>query len=113
MGVVTNDERRDVAGLLRSFADKGMWGEFSDWTNDAGPTRIADLIDPDTTSYRAKTGEDTTKADREALLLLADEIERKSNDGTRDPDPMRPLATSLDLFGYARRIRDACGLAKR
>lgn len=47
--------------------------------------------------------------DRDALLRLADEIDRKSNDGTTNPDPMRPLATSLDLFGYARRIREACG----
>lgn len=50
-----------------------------------------------------------TIVDRDALLALADEIDRKSNDGTTNPDPMRPLATSLDLFGYARRIREACG----
>ena len=47
-----------------------------------------------------------------ALLALADEIERKSNDGTTNPDPMRPLATSLDLFGYARCIRDALGVER-
>lgn len=50
--------------------------------------------------------------DRDALLALADEIMAKSNDGTRDPDPMRPIASSLDLFGYARRIRKACGVAE-
>ena len=47
-----------------------------------------------------------------ALLALADEIERKSNDGTTNPDPMRPLSTSLDLFGYARCIRDALGVER-
>lgn len=47
--------------------------------------------------------------DRDALLVLADEIDRKSNDGTVNPDPMNPIASSLDLFGYARRIREAVG----
>ena len=48
--------------------------------------------------------------DRDALLALADEIDDKSNDGTVNPDPMKPIASSLDLFGYARRIRKACGV---
>lgn len=48
--------------------------------------------------------------DVKALVELADKIDRKSNDGTVNPDPMRPLATSLDLFGYARRIREALGV---
>lgn len=42
-----------------------------------------------------------TIADRDALLALADEIDRKSDDGTVNPDPMKPIASSLDLFGYA------------
>lgn len=50
-----------------------------------------------------------TIADRDALLALADEIDRKSDDGTVNPDPMKPIASSLDLFGYARRIREAVG----
>ena len=48
-----------------------------------------------------------TIVDRDALLALADEIEL--NDGTTNPDPMKPIASSLDLFGYARRIREAVG----
>lgn len=48
--------------------------------------------------------------DAKSLLELADEIDRKSNDGMVNPDPMRSLATSLDLFGYACRIREACGV---
>lgn len=47
--------------------------------------------------------------DRDALLSLADEIDRKSDDGTVNPDPTKPIASSLDLFGYARRIREAVG----
>lgn len=50
--------------------------------------------------------------DRDALLKLAEEIDRKSNDGCVNPDPMRPLATSLDLFGYAIRIREALGVVE-
>lgn len=50
--------------------------------------------------------------DVKALAGLADEIDRKSNDGMVNPDPVRPLATSLDLFGYARRIREACGVER-
>ena len=45
----------------------------------------------------------------DALLALADEIDRKSDDGTVNPDPTKPIASSLDLFGYARRIREAVG----
>ena len=87
--------------------------------------RLADLIEPDEPKVKCVAevkvdGEQLEKlvhdvaveyagVDREALLALADEIDRKSNDGTVNPDPMRPLATSLDLFGYARRIREACG----
>lgn len=43
----TNEERRAAVSLLREFADNGLWGEFSDWANSAGPTRIADLIEPE------------------------------------------------------------------
>ena len=48
--------------------------------------------------------------DRDALLALAEEIDAKSNDGMANPDPMKPIASSLDLFGYARRIREALGV---
>lgn len=51
--------------------------------------------------------------DVKALLELADEMDAKSNDGTVNPDPMKPIASSLDLFGYVRRIREACGEASR
>ena len=57
--------------------------------------RLADLVEP--------------SCDRDALLALADEMDAKSNDGTVNPDPMKPIASSLDLFGYARRIREAVG----
>ena len=73
--------------------------------------RLADLIEPNPDKI-GTCPENVLKAsgiDRDALLALADEIDRKSNDGCINPDPMRPLASSLELFGYARRIREACG----
>lgn len=45
--MVDNDERRAVATLLRAFSDNGLWSEFSDYCNGAGPARLADLIEPE------------------------------------------------------------------
>lgn len=47
MPKATNDERRAVANLLRVLAGNGMWDEISDYYDSVGPSRIADLIDPD------------------------------------------------------------------
>lgn len=133
----TDDERREVARRLReldysdlqeslicAYLDAlGIEG-YEDWVSIAH--RLADLIEPGEPEVRCVAevkvdGErleklvhdaavELTGIDRDALLKLADEIDRKSNDGTVNPDPMRPLATSLDLFGYARRIREALGV---
>lgn len=84
-------------------------------------SRLADLIEPPTqcpyyhsnqNEFYCSVHEDLPVGSRDALLALADKIECKSNDGTTNPDPMRPLATSLDLFGYARCIRKALGAEK-
>ena len=83
-----------------------------------GLAKIANLIDPDLskngpefdTNGPEEAGElKKLTVGRDALLALADEIDRKSDDGTVNPDPMKPIASSLDLFGYARRIREAVG----
>lgn len=117
----TNDERREAARKLR---DIGYLGNFDDvvkaigfpndmtWRMDEFNARLADLIDPDTIPDNPdETGRPLSdpEIDRDALLALADEIDRKSDDGTVNPDPTKPLASSLDLFGYARRIREAVG----
>ena len=107
----------EVENALGLVSDDGAWYEAE------GVTRLADLIEPSEPKVKCVAevkfdGErleqlaydaavELTGIDRDALLVLADEINRKSNDGTVNPDPMRPLATSLDLFGYARRIREA------
>ena len=81
--------------------------------------RLADLIEPidqcpyyhgNKHQFYCSVHEDLPVGSRDVLLALADKIERKSNDGTNNPDPMRPLATSLDLFGYVRCIRKALGV---
>ena len=131
--MISDEERREVAARLRKaiglteFAEVlGFnWTDDSDWVWKDVSNLVADLIEPVEPKVRCVAevkvdGEqleelahdaavELTGIDREALLKLADEIDRKSNDGTVNPDPMRPLATSLDLFGYARRIREACG----
>lgn len=110
MTTATDEERREVARRLREYDDEETreqlvdcadWGERVLNMLDCGDTEgeccaaLADLIEP---NY-----------DRDALLALADEIDRKSDDGAVNPDPTKPIASSLDLFGYARSIREAVG----
>ena len=123
----TNDERRRLAGNMRVFdVVSDAHGRY--WLNGRlfgmdittrseeglrnGMAHLASFIDPDTIpdntdETRRKLSE--PEIDRDALLALAEEIDRKSNDGTVNPDPTRPIASSLDLFGYAQRIREAVG----
>ena len=70
---------------------------------------FASIRNRDLTKWGTSIVPKETIADRDALLALADEIDRKSDDGTVNPDPMKPIASSLDLLGYARRIRKAVG----
>ena len=123
----TDEERRRVARKLREYAswdgeedcfvDCADWGERvlnllyrdgEDRTEGEYYARLADLIDPDTTTDTTNPGADTTKCDRDALLELADEM---------DGDTLAvPLVYGSYQSGYiaamrdcARRIREACG----
>lgn len=121
--MVDNDERKAVAALLRAFSDNGLWSEFSDYCNAAGPARLADLIDPvdvipgETCEIEGDGTPDGEPlppiVDREALLAVAKELERV-------PDPLCcecPLLEGYDdtqpvthwLRRFALRIREACG----
>lgn len=89
MGRVTDDERCKAAENLRYLADypgapvqyaeqlrDELYGAvFSDGlAHDCSElfTRLADLIEPDTTTDTTKDAQDTTKCDRDALLALAE-----------------------------------------
>lgn len=67
--------------------------------------RLADLIEPDTTTDTTKTAPDTTKCDRDALMELADEMDERAPYGwySGERDSLRE---------YARRIREALGVSK-
>ena len=125
--MTTDDERREVARRLRgldysdlreslicAYLDAlGIKG-YEDWVGIAH--RLADLIDPDTTTDTTKTPTDTTKCDRDALLELADEMGRVRSKcdfcikkGDCDwADETICLESRID--DYARRIREALGV---
>ena len=123
--MVDNNERRAVASLLRAFSRNGLWSEFSDYCNGAGPARLAELIDPgDVVSGETcelagdgmPEGEPLPPiVDVDSLLAVANELERV-------PDPLCcecPLLDGYDdtqpvthwLKRFAHRIREACGKA--
>ena len=114
--MVTDDERRMVAGRLRGLTDSGngvVWfllerslGLVPDpnflhgsvLTNES-VVRLADLIEP--------------SCDREALLALAEELDRDGRlQRERQKSGKRWFIDGLDVREYARRIREACGEVK-
>ena len=126
--MATDDERREVAENLRTMCAYGVrykeqfydlleetvmnvedFHEFSDVAE-----RLADLIEPDTTSDTAKTAADTTKCDRDALLALADEFESGARDArahkwNEPANAAMAIALADEYEANARRIREACG----
>lgn len=106
--MATNDERRAVAKLLRAFARGGLWSEFSDYCNCAGPGRLADLIDPgDEIAGEVCELEGIGKGepcaplvDRDALLRIAEDV--------RGYCIQRQIAPWVAGRIYDR-IREACG----
>ena len=131
--MTTNEERREVARRLRALRSGWSSGEcyytiiheleLPDTSREDGGAalyaRLADLIDPgttsDTTTDTTNSPELTTKCDRDALLALADEMKRMPQcelcpaeivDCSEYPDG---CPDSL-LDYYARRIREALGV---
>ena len=123
---ISDTERRDVARRLRELRSGWSSGEcyytiihalgLPDTSREDGGTalyvRIADLIDPDTTTDTTKSSDVTTKCDRDALLALADEMMDVSI-GISSADGIRPLGAAYIVQGYARKIREACGVVAR
>ena len=66
-------------------------------------TRLADLIEPGDMSHGCR---DTVACDREALLALADEMDKWAITCDHYDRQVSPL----DVTKYARRIREACGV---
>ena len=111
MARVTDDERRAAASLLRSFADGGMWGEFNDYCSSAGPSRLADLIDPDE-GHSAGAGK---SCDRDALLAIADDAcppwyEEPCETCPSTEENCRNFCFEYALWDTARRIRELLGV---
>ena len=116
-----NDERRRVAANLRCVAEQRQPYTQPTLACFIGAdcmdiwTRLADLIEPDTTTDTTK---DMTKSqtislspslcDRAALLKLADEMDAYTRclDDARCGKQMPPLA----IHDFARRIREALGV---
>lgn len=128
--MATDEERREVAARLRKLHLSGGSKDLIELTLtdaigamrsggmswDFITERLADLIDPDTTT-------DTTKyvpvspiasptVDRDVLLKLADEMYR---DGRiqlkRQRAGERQFIDGLDVMEYAQRMRKALGVA--
>ena len=112
--MTTDDERREVARRLRELDYSDLQGSLiradldalgiEGYTNCVGIAhRLADLIDPDTTTDTAKTPTDTTKCDRDALLELADEMQGELDECASDHEIAGNLQSQID------RIREALG----
>ena len=108
--MATDDERRRVAERLREANGPSLM-VLMDVLGVGGAhlfARLADLIDPDTTTDTTKSPDVTTKCDREALLALAGEMQGYA-DGAASADGY-PYVNAGELWSYADRIREACGV---
>lgn len=137
----TNDERARVAQALREM-ETPTWPTLMDAvlghpaTREKVVGRLADLIEPDTTTDTTKTVEDTTKCvcdtsatvtdasatcDRDALLALADILRTPEQDADCTACPLRKWCETELYNGHsitchecktwhtADVIREACG----
>ena len=120
----TDTERREIAARLREIrpckSGHIKWWEIARALGLKQPAgwfgwekfepdsvnRLADLIDPDTTTDTTKSPELTTKCDRDALLALADECGDASRAYAGDGHEL----TSMQLANVSRRIREALGV---
>ena len=123
--MATDDERRRVAAALRRYVKTyacPTWRVLcgivlgGDKLNTVRMIqtldRLADLIEP-----APKCSEATPKCDREALLDMEDEMFESAtglaliSELEEDAD-LKDLQTTMAkvLFGYARRVREACGV---
>ena len=121
--MATDTERREVARRLRGIKDTregcghdmccDLWSaifdsdyrctDLCDECEVAVLNSLADLIEPGDMSHGCR---DTVACDREALLALADEMDKWAITCDHYDRQVSPL----DVTKYARRIREACGV---
>lgn len=127
--MTTDDERRDVAKRLRGLRPGACFNDVYEALGAYGPSpyesrclsatglasRLADLIEPPPrcphymhTCCRTDVGGDYI--DRDALLALTDEMERKASNWDVTQGDV-PLVHTGYLMGYADRIREALGVS--
>ena len=115
--MVTDEERRRVAERLRMADDRDaesfdcllaeavMGHSYCETPCESCHRRVlgelADLIDPDCDEGCYEGVHTARSVDRKALLALADELDDCGLDGW--------ACGPLDVGGFARRIREACG----
>ena len=132
MTACTDDERREVARRLRKTSVErynsilsgihlgesvGVCAQIVSPHEDqvrAAADRLADLIEPDTTTDTTKTPTDTTNCDRDALLALADNLDSSASMLLKqnDLDPNRKRRGmrrdhAKSLMAASDRIREA------
>ena len=114
----TDDERREVARRLRDNANQDWewvvpWAIFNDAKEHDAPEiqqRLADLIEPNPDNIRTVSGNIGTVSgiDRDALLVLADDIHRLvDNQEIRFFHVVQVHESTLSTI--ERRIREAVG----
>ena len=135
--ITTDSERREVAARLRDAnhhscsPDCELRYALDDCYDCIGNgcagchrdafDRLADLIDPDVSPTRhrhvggKKTSQTPSQCDRDALLAMADELDRCAWYFGLDFDADEPLRDRLkeaseDFDDYANRIREALGV---
>ena len=112
MSIISTDERREVARRLRKaiglteFAEVlGFnWTDDSDWVWNDVSKLVADLIEPDIypdNPDKTRQGLSET-CDLDALLELADEMDVDAG--------CNAYVDDCEVYGYARRIREALGV---
>lgn len=126
--MINDEERRRVAKDIRWYVKvckRPKWktlcgivlgdGDFNTAMMIRTLSRLADLIEPDprdttkTAADTTKTAADTTKCDREALLALADEMERAAPDYSLwEVCEGTERNITDEVADFARRIREAC-----
>ena len=138
MTEITNDDRRRVAGKIRRIDAERLDSTYGgdclcmiltlgyiadavglhyapyEFSSVELRGRLADLIDPSRdasathTDASATVTDTSATCDRDALLALADELQGYA-DGAASAEGF-PYVNAGDLWAYADRIREACGV---